>query len=62
LFTGDPNGAWALRICDDAGGDSGALRFLRLNFQPYDCNGVLGGPAMPGTACNDNDVCTTNDV
>ncbi len=27
-----------------------------------DCLGVVGGPAMPGTSCNDNDPCTTNDV
>ena len=27
-----------------------------------DCLGVIGGPALPGTACNDNNVCTTNDV
>ncbi|QQR85306.1 MAG: T9SS type A sorting domain-containing protein [Flavobacteriales bacterium] len=27
-----------------------------------DCEGVPGGPAQPGTACDDNDDCTTNDV
>ncbi|MBK8614048.1 MAG: T9SS type A sorting domain-containing protein [Flavobacteriales bacterium] len=27
-----------------------------------DCEGVPGGPAVPGTACNDNDDCTTGDV
>ena len=27
-----------------------------------DCEGVPGGPAQPGTACNDNDACTINDV
>jgi hypothetical protein len=27
-----------------------------------DCEGVPGGPALPGTACNDNDPCTTGDV
>ena len=27
-----------------------------------DCEGVPGGPAQPGTACNDNDDCTTGDV
>jgi hypothetical protein len=27
-----------------------------------DCQGVTNGPAMPGTPCNDNDPCTTNDV
>ncbi len=27
-----------------------------------DCQGVVGGPALPGTACNDGNACTTNDV
>ncbi|TXI77428.1 MAG: fibronectin type III domain-containing protein, partial [Flavobacteriales bacterium] len=27
-----------------------------------DCLGVVGGPATVGSACNDNDPCTTNDV
>ena len=29
---------------------------------PVDCEGVPGGPAQPGTACDDDDVCTINDV
>ena len=27
-----------------------------------DCLGVIGGTALPGTACNDNNACTTNDT
>ena len=27
-----------------------------------DCEGVPSGPAQPGTACDDNDACTINDV
>ena len=27
-----------------------------------DCLGVIGGPATVGSACNDNNACTTNDV
>src|SRR5690606_16200180 len=27
-----------------------------------DCNGVAGGPAVPGSACDDGNACTTNDV
>ncbi|MEO8068619.1 MAG: immunoglobulin domain-containing protein, partial [Flavobacteriales bacterium] len=27
-----------------------------------DCLGVVGGTALPGTACNDNNACTVNDV
>ncbi len=27
-----------------------------------DCAGVAGGSALPGTACNDGNACTTNDV
>ena len=34
-----------------------------LNYPlAVDCNGVPGGPALPGTPCNDNDACTVNDV
>ncbi|QQR87927.1 MAG: T9SS type A sorting domain-containing protein [Flavobacteriales bacterium] len=34
-----------------------------LNFPlAVDCNGVPGGPALPGTPCDDNDACTVNDV
>ena len=60
--TGNPNGNWILKICDNAGIDTGSLRFVKLNFQPIDCLGVLGGTAMPGTACNDGNVCTINDT
>ncbi|MEO8066857.1 MAG: T9SS type A sorting domain-containing protein [Flavobacteriales bacterium] len=27
-----------------------------------DCSGVVGGSAVPGSACNDGNACTTNDV
>ena len=27
-----------------------------------DCNGVIGGPAQPGAACNDGNSCTVNDA
>ncbi|MBL8003272.1 MAG: fibronectin type III domain-containing protein [Flavobacteriales bacterium] len=27
-----------------------------------DCLGVVGGPAVPGSACNDGNACTVNDV
>ncbi len=27
-----------------------------------DCQGVVGGTALPGTACNDGNVCTINDL
>lgn len=30
--------------------------------QQVDCAGVVGGAALPGTACNDNNPCTVNDV
>ena len=29
---------------------------------PTDCAGVVGGTAVPGAACNDNNPCTINDV
>ncbi len=60
--TGNPNGNWIFKVCDNAGIDVGALRHIRLNFLPIDCNGVLGGPAMPGTSCNDGSSCTINDT
>ncbi len=60
--SGNPNGNWTLKICDNANLDNGALRFVKLNFQPIDCLGQLGGTAMPGTACNDGNACTINDV
>ncbi|MBL7985544.1 MAG: proprotein convertase P-domain-containing protein, partial [Flavobacteriales bacterium] len=31
-FTGNPNGLWTLRICDDAGDDLGSLVYVKLNF------------------------------
>lgn len=31
-FTGDPNGAWVLNICDNANADVGRLVMARLNF------------------------------
>jgi hypothetical protein len=33
-----------------------------FSLQRVDCLGVVGGPALPGTACNDNNACTTNDT
>ncbi|MBK7382081.1 MAG: right-handed parallel beta-helix repeat-containing protein [Flavobacteriales bacterium] len=32
------------------------------NSPTVDCQGVAGGTALPGTACNDNNPCTVNDV
>ncbi len=29
---------------------------------PVDCQGVVGGSALPGTPCNDGNACTTNDT
>ncbi|HRH36977.1 MAG TPA: GEVED domain-containing protein, partial [Flavobacteriales bacterium] len=60
--SGDPNGTWTLRICDGFAADVGQLRFVQLNFLPIDCLGVLGGTALPGTACNDGNACTSNDT
>ncbi len=33
-----------------------------VEFDPFDCLGVLAGPDVPGSACNDNSPCTMNDV
>jgi hypothetical protein len=41
----------------------GALATASASGSPVvDCAGVAGGSALPGTACNDGNACTTNDV
>jgi hypothetical protein len=35
---------------------------VQLGCSTNDCLGVPGGPAVPGTSCNDNNACTTNDT
>lgn len=40
----------------------GAFGQITLASQTVDCLGVLGGPALPGTGCNDNNACTSGDV
>jgi hypothetical protein len=42
---------------------AGAVVSAKLKYpQQNDCNGVPGGPAIPGAPCNDNNVCTENDT
>ena len=40
----------------------GAFGTVLIVGVPVDCQGVVGGPAMPGTPCNDGDPCTVNDT
>ena len=40
----------------------GAFGQLSIVVQPGDCLGVVNGSAIPGTSCNDNNLCTTNDT
>ncbi len=61
-FTGSPNGNWVLRICDNSVEDIGTLQYIRLRFRKLDCAGVPDGTAQPGTACNDNNICTSGDA
>lgn len=61
-FTGDPNGTWTLFVCDNEAADVGNLRFVNLVFGVLDCEGILNGPAGPGTACSDGDPTTVNDT
>ena len=61
-FTGNPNGNWIVKICDGSLEDAGSLRFVRLRLLNVDCAGVPGGTAIPGSACNDNNPSTSNDV
>lgn len=53
----DPSGSyWNLSL--GAIGQAGGT----LPNPPSDCNGVPGGTAMPGTACNDGNTATSNDT
>ncbi|MCB0793993.1 MAG: proprotein convertase P-domain-containing protein, partial [Flavobacteriales bacterium] len=61
-FTGDPNGNWFFSICDAVGQDVGTIDHVELEFVTVDCQGIAGGSATPGTACDDGNVCTINDV
>jgi hypothetical protein len=59
--TQDCNGDWGgtayIDNCGDCvGGSTGEAACAQ------DCAGEWGGTALPGTACNDNDPCTTNDT
>ncbi|MBK8498110.1 MAG: fibronectin type III domain-containing protein [Flavobacteriales bacterium] len=40
----------------------GSFGQLTLNTVITDCLGVIGGTAVPGTACNDGNACTTGDT
>lgn len=40
----------------------GAFGQVTLNTVITDCLGVVGGSALPGTTCNDNNACTTGDI
>lgn len=40
----------------------GAFGQVILNQQVTDCQGTVGGGALPGTPCNDGNACTTNDL
>lgn len=61
-FTGTANGNWILRICDSSPEDAGTLQFVRIRLRKLDCLGVPDGTTLPGSACNDNSICTTNDA
>jgi len=40
----------------------GRFGVLTIGGSPTDCLGVVGGPALPGTACNDGNAGTVNDT
>jgi subtilisin-like proprotein convertase family protein len=46
--SGAANGNWRVRICDSAGGDVGALNYIRLNFV---CLGVAATASNNGPVC-----------
>ncbi len=58
-----PGGALETYVWNQAGSGEVVSPFLTYPqvAQP-DCNGVIGGPALPGTSCNDNNACTINDT
>ncbi len=41
---------------------TGAFGQVTLNATQTDCLGVVGGNALPGAPCNDNNACTTADM
>ncbi|HEX2617663.1 MAG TPA: fibronectin type III domain-containing protein, partial [Flavobacteriales bacterium] len=40
----------------------GVFGTLNISGNTADCQGTIGGPALPGTACNDGNSCTANDI
>lgn len=55
----------AVKLLNDPSGSYYNLSlgaFSTVGSAPVDCQGVTGGAALPGTACNDGNACTTNDV
>lgn len=52
-FSGNPNGNWVLRVCDDANLDLGNVRYVNLTF--------CSVPQVTGTSTN-SPVCSTTDV
>ncbi len=61
-FTGNANGNWVVRICDGGLEDAGALVFARLRLQKVDCAGVINGPTLAGSPCDDGNPNTTGEV
>ncbi|MEZ4758143.1 MAG: proprotein convertase P-domain-containing protein, partial [Flavobacteriales bacterium] len=47
----DPNGGWTLRVCDNAGSDVGAVRFVRVNLIP--CLPATGTATLAADCGND---------
>ena len=59
----DPNGNLETYVWNQAGAGEVVSPFLTYpQAGTPDCLGVIGGPALPGTACNDNNACTINDL
>ncbi|MFZ1694897.1 MAG: gliding motility-associated C-terminal domain-containing protein, partial [Flavobacteriales bacterium] len=53
------NGTASIDLCNVC---SGGTTGIAPNTSCLDCAGVINGTALPGTACNDNNPCTTGDV
>ena len=59
-FTGSPNGNWRISVCDDLGGDTGTLDYVKVNFTT--CIPATLGPATVTDDCGLGQFTVTLDV
>ncbi len=59
ILTTTPNTDYWFRVMNIV--TEGAISIC-VSLVEEDCEGVVGGPALPGTPCDDGDACTTSDL